>query len=416
VELTNSSQQSSLATVLDPRNDEFRSDPFPVFSRLRREDPVHWSDSVGGWVLTRYADVVATQRDPRLSSDRITPFFDGLQPEQRPAMQQLGTSLRSWAVFSDPPQHTRLRKLFNKAITARAIEGLGAGIERMVHDLFAPALRRGHIDLIGEFAYPLPALVICEMIGLPLSDIDNIKVWSGAIEPFLGLATKPQQVYDDARHNVAEMTDHFRTIVDGHRERPRQDILSGLIAASDGGDHLTEDELIATCMMLVFAAHTTTTHLIGNGMIALLRHPEALTKLTADPSQEAVNRAVEEMLRYDGPVQVARRVVREPIEIGGRRLSGGDLVFPMLNAANRDPEQFAEPDRFDITRSENRHIAFGFGAHFCPGAPLARMEAQIAFTQILRAVGEIRLAGPVEWIESFGFRGAKALQLEFRVR
>jgi cytochrome P450 len=412
----NGRQHASLPTTLDPHNDDFRCDPFPVFARLRRQDPVHWSDIVGGWVLTRYADVVATLRDPGLSSDRITPLFDGLQPEQRPAMEQLVTSLRSWAVFSNPPQHTRLRNLFNKAFTSRAVEGLRAGIERIVHDLFQPALRRGQIDLIGEFAYPLPALVICKMIGLPLSDIDNIKIWSGAIEPFLGLATKPQHVYDDARHNVAEMTDHFRTIVNGHRQRPRQDILSGLIAASDGGDHLTEDELIATCMMLVFAAHTTTTHLIGNGMVALLRHPDALASLATDPSPEEVSRAVEEILRYDGPVQVARRVVREPIEIGGRRLASGDLVFPMLNAANRDPEQFAEPDRFDIMRSENRHIAFGFGAHFCPGAPLARMEAQIAFTEILRAIDEIRLAGPIEWIESFGFRGVKALRLEFRTR
>jgi cytochrome P450 len=408
------SRQASLAAMLDPQDDEFRSDPFPVFDRLRREDPVHWSDILGGWVLTRYADVVATQRDPRLSADRISPFFDGLLPEQRCEMQQLSTSLRSWAVFSDPPQHTRLRKLFNKAFTARAIGNLATGIERIVHDLFAPTLWRGHIDLIGEFSYPLPALVICEMIGLPLSDIDNIKNWSGAIETFLGLATKPQHAYDEARRNVVEMTDHFRAIVDEHRARPRQDILSGLIAASDGGDQLTEDELIATCMMLVFAAHTTTTHLIGNGMLALLRHPEALASLIADPSQEPVNRAVEEMLRYDGPVQVARRVVREPIEVAGRRLAGGDLVFPMLNAANRDPEQFDEPDRLDITRRENRHIAFGFGAHFCPGAPLARMEAQIAFTVILRSIHEIRLADEVEWIESFGFRGVKALPLEFR--
>lgn len=408
--------QGSLAAVLDPQNDEFRCDPFPVFARLRTEDPVHWSDVLGGWVLTRYADVVATQRDPRLSSDRISPFFESLRPEQRPAVQPLISSLRSWAVFSDPPRHTRLRKLFNKAFTARAVGNLNSGIERIVHELLAPALRRGYVDLIGEFAYPLPALVICEMIGLPLSDIDEIKVWSGAIEPFLGLATRSQHVYDEARRNVAEMTEHFRIIVDEHRSRPREDLLSGLIAASEGGDQLTEDELIATCMMLVFAAHTTTTHIIGNGVLALLRHPEALASLSADPSQEAVNRAVEEILRYDGPVQVARRVVREPMEIGGRSLGVGELVFPMLNAANRDPEQFSDPDRLDITRRENRHIAFGFGAHFCPGAPLARMEAQLAFAGILRSMSNIRLAGPIDWIESFGFRGVKALPLEFRAR
>lgn len=405
-----------IAPMLDPADREFRADPFPTFAQLRQDDPVHWSEVLGGWVLTRYADVVTTQRDPRLSSDRISPFFEALHPEQRPGMAPLVASLRSWAVFSDPPRHTRLRKLFTKAFTARAIAGLETGIDRIVHDLLAPALRRGHVDLIAEFSYPLPALVICEMIGLPVSDVDAIKVWSAAIEPFLGLASKPQHVYDEARRNVAEMTEHLRTVVDERRSRPRQDLLSGLIAASEDGDQLTEDELIATCMMLVFAAHTTTTHLVGNGMLALLRHPEVLGALIADPCRDAVSRAVEEMLRYDGPVQVARRVVREPIDVGGRPLATGDLVYPMLNAANRDPEQFPEPDRFDITRSDNRHIAFGFGAHFCPGAPLARMEAQLAFTVLLKSVREIRLAGPVEWIESFGFRGVKALPLELRAR
>jgi hypothetical protein len=254
------------------------------------------------------------------------------------------------------------------------------------------------------------------MIGLARQDIDKIKVWSGAIEPFLGLAKKPKEVYEAARRNVADMGEHFRSLIEEHRRRPRPNVLSSLITASEGGERLTEDELIATCMMLVFAAHTTTTHLIGNGMHALLRHPEALATLRADLSRGAVVRAVEELLRYDGPVQVARRVALEPIELGGRRIARGEIVFPMLNAANRDPHQFPDPDRLDLARAENRHIAFGVGAHFCPGAPLARMEGQIAFTAILQALEDVHVGGALDWIESFGFRGLKTLPLEFRPR
>jgi len=404
----------STLAALDPADPAFRADPFPAFRRLRREDPVHHCEAVGGWVLTRYVDVLATLRDPRLSADRITPFFESLSEEQRTETRELGDSLRKWTVFSDPPQHTRLRSLFNKAFTSRAVERLRAGIEQVVHDLLAPAAARGRIDLIAEFAYPLPAVVICEMIGLDREDIDRIKVWSAAIEAFLGLAKKPKDVYDTARRNVGEMADHFRRVVDDHRRRPREDILSSLIAATEGEERLSQDELIATCMMLVFAAHTTTTHLIGNGAVALLRHPGSLAALRADLAPAAIARAVEELLRYDGPVQVARRVVREPIEIGERKLAPGDIVFPMLNAANRDPDQFPEPERLDLARANNRHIAFGYGPHFCPGAPLARMEGQIALTAILGTFDDIRLAEPVDWIESFGFRGLKALPLEFR--
>lgn len=412
--MSDAAHETPTLTPLDPTNAAFRADPFPVFRRLRLEDPVHRSEAVGGWVLTRYADVQNVLRDARLSSDRITPFFDNLDPEQRTATRELGDFLRKWAVFSDPPQHTRLRALFNKAFTSRAIERLRPGIEQIVRDLLAPALARGEIDLIAEFAYPLPAVVICEMIGLPREDIDRIKIWSGAIEAFLGLARKPKEVYDSAGRNVAEMAAHFHRTVDEHRRRPREDILSDLIAASEGAERLTQEELIATCMMLVFAAHTTTTHLIGNGMIALLRHPDILAALRNALTPATIACAVEELLRYDGPVQVARRVIREPIEIRGRRLARGDIVFPMLNAANRDPEQFPDPDRLDLARANNRHIAFGYGSHFCPGAPLARLEAQIAFAALLPALDDARLAGPIEWIESFGFRGLKALPIEFR--
>jgi cytochrome P450 len=404
-----------MSMVFDPQDPAFIADPFPTFARLRVEDPVHHSAALGGWILTRYADVLGALRDQRLSSDRITPFFDALSEDERIKVKPLGDSLRKWAVFSDPPQHTRLRTLFNKAFTPRAVERLRSAMKNLVEELLAPALIRRRIDLIADLAYPLPALVICQMIGLPLDNLEKIKVWSAAIENFLGLAKKPKPIYDAARSNMEEMGEFFRQVVNDRRRHPCEDILSGLIAASEEGERLSEDELIGMCTMLVFAAHTTTTHLIGNGMLALLRQPEALAMLRADLSEPTMERAVEEFLRYDGPVQVARRVVLEPIQIDGRRIDAEEIIFPMLNAANRDPQQFPDPDRLDLARAQNRHIAFGFGPHFCAGAPLARMEAQIAFTAILQKLDDIQIAGPVEWIESFGFRGLKALPLEFRV-
>jgi len=406
---------SEVALRLDPDDSSFRADPFPVFARLRSEDPVHWSDVVGGWVLTRYADVLAILRDRRCSADRITPFFDELPAERRDQMRALGQLLRKWAVFSDPPQHGRLRSLFNTAFTSRAIDNLRADIESTVEELIAPAQARGDIELMSEFAYPLPALVICSMIGLPHAYLEKIKSWSTAIEAFLGLARKPAEAYDAALGNVTDMANHLRAVIDDHRDIPREDILSRLIEASADGERLSQDELVATCMMLVFAAHTTTTHLIGNGLLALLRQPEAMTMLRADTSPASVARAVEELLRYDGPVQVARRVAVETIELAGRRIRPGDMVFPMLNAANRDPAQFAEPDRLDLARSDNRHIAFGFGPHFCAGAPLARMEAQIALTAVVTKFRDLQIAGPIQWIDSFGFRGLKSFRLDVHV-
>ena len=404
-----------MSIVFDPQDPDFIADPFPTFARLRVEDPVHKSSALGGWILTRYADVRAVLNDDRLSSDRITPFFDTLSPEQREHVKTLGDSLRKWAVFSDPPQHTRLRALFNKAFTPHAVERLRSGMQGLVEQLLASAIPRKRMDLIADFAYPLPALVICQMIGLPLDNLEKIKVWSTAIENFLGLAKKPKSVYDAARSNLEDMGEFFREVVAERRSHPRDDMLSGLIVASDEGERLTEEELIGMCAMLVFAAHTTTTHLIGNGMLALLRQPEALETLRADLTPLSIERAVDELLRYDGPVQVARRVVVVTIEIDGRSLQTGEIIFPMLNAANRDPQQFPEPDRLDFNRKQNRQIAFGLGPHFCAGAPLARMEAEIAFEAILRKLKDIQIAGPIEWLGSFGFRGLKALPLEFRV-
>jgi cytochrome P450 len=396
--------------LFDPGRPEIRSDPFPAFGELRAKSPIHFCEPLGGWMLTRYDDCVAALRDARLSSDRITPFMENLPPDKREQMGELWGTLRAWTVFSDPPDHTRIRGLFNKAFTHRAIERLRGSIEAVVDELLA---RRpdGRLELIGDFAYPLPAIVICDMLGLGRGDVGQIQVWSDAISTFIGLPKKPSESYYDAARGVGAMNEYFRAAIAARREKPGDDLLSQLMVASEGGDRLTQDELVATCALLLFAAHSTTTHLLGNGTLALLRNRDQLELLRADPS--LVDGAVEELLRYDGPIQTIRRVAKEPFEFRGVRFARGDIVFPMLNAANRDPGEFPDPERLDIRRASNRHIGFGFGIHFCPGAPLARMEAQIAFRALLRRSDRFELDDDreVSWLGWFGVRGLRELYM-----
>jgi hypothetical protein len=397
--------------VYDPTSPETNADPFPVFRRLRAEDPVHYSEPLGGWMLTRYADVMTAVHDPRLSSDRVTPFMRPLSDEQRAEMEELWSALTSWAVFSDPPKHTRLRALFHRAFTPRVVERIRSDIEGIVDELLTAIDDAIEVELIGDFAYPLPAMVICDMLGMPRSDIGLIRDRSAELEPFLGLARKPAAAYQVARQSNHELTEYFGVLVEEHRRQPRDDLLSQLIASTEAGDALSDGELIATCIMLQFAAHTTTTHLVGNGLLALLRHPDEEARLRDDPT--LVKSAVEEQLRYDGPIQALRRVVLEPIDFAGTRWETGELVFLLLNSANRDEARFVEPDRFDVQRADNHHIAFGFGTHFCSGAALARIEGKIALDALLTRTKRIELASDdLQWIDSFGFRGLK----EFPVR
>lgn len=396
--------------MYDPLAPDAIADPFPVFRRLRDEDPVHESVPLGGWMLTRFSHVLDAIRDPRLSSDRISPFMDRLEETQRTEMEGLQRSLRSWAVFSDPPNHPRLRGLFEKAFTPLVVKQIRADIVAVVDGLLASLDDAEEFDLIGDFAYPLPAMVICDMLGMPRADIEVIRRWSADLEPFLGLAQKPPESYIAARRANDAMVLYFRAIVEEHRRRPRENLLSQLIATTDGGDVLSDDELISTCIMLQFAAHTTTTHLVGNGLLALVRHPVQLALLRLDRSLLAA--AVEEVLRYDGPIQAVRRVVLEPFELEGRQFREGDLVFLLLNSANRDERRFADPDRLDIRRPNNRHLAFGFGAHFCSGAALARIEGQIALRALLDRGPTVELVGKdLAWGTSFGFRGLQALKV-----
>jgi cytochrome P450 len=398
--------------VYDPRHPEVIADPYPVYRRLRDEDPVHRSEILGGWVLTRYAHVREGLLDRRLSADRIGALAAGLAPDTRAALQELLGGLGRWAVFTDPPDHTRLRGLMNRAFTSRAVEGLAPVIHAIVDGLLDRAVPRGRMDVIADFAYPLPAAVIGHMLGVPVSDLGLIKQWSDELATFVGTALTTPDRRDRAQRGLVELSAYFRGLVREHRARPRDDVMSALIAAEERGDVLSEDELVATCVLLMFAGHETTTNLIGNGLLALLKHPgelEALQRGQRDPVA-----AVEELLRYDGPAQAVTRIATAEVEIEGRTIPRGARVVLVLNAANRDDRQFADPDRLDLARRDNRHVAFGHGIHFCLGAPLARLEAQIGLPRLLARVTELRLAtDALAWSDALVLRGVRALPLAF---
>ena len=394
----------------NPLTPEVRANPYPLYRQLREQDPVHWSELMASWVLTRYDDVEAVLRDPRFSTarrrtgNRFTEQLMEMQEQMGP-IGQATTMLRA-----DPPEHTRLRNLVSKAFTPRAIEAMRPHIQQIVDELLDAVAGSDRFDLIHDLAYPLPVIVIAEMLGVAPEDRDRFKRWSGDIAATLGGPMLSPEVIQQAIASSREMTDYFRGVIEIRRKEPEDDLLSALIAAKEQGEALSEHEVLATCVLLLVAGNETTTNLIGNGMVALLQHPGQLEQLRDDPS--LTESAVEEFLRYDGPVQATGRTATEDIEVGGTVIKEGQVAFTLLGAANHDPAQFANPDTLDITRKDNRHLAFGHGIHFCLGAQLARVEAQVAFETLLRRFPDLKLgADGVEWGGAFILRGPKALPL-----
>lgn len=384
------------------------ANPYPVFRQLQANDPVHWSEVLGGWMLTRYAHVQSFLRDLRFSSARIAPRLETLSDAER----GLGRALSLWMVFADPPDHTRLRMLVNKAFTPQVVAGMRARIAEIVDELLSQVEPRGEMDLIRDFSYPLPATVIADMIGVPGENLEQLKQWSDDIAGFAANVLSTAEVRQRAQRSMQAITAYFRGLVEIYRQVPSDNIMSRLIAVEEAGEVLTEDEIVGTCVFLLFAGHETTTNLIGNGVLAFLEHPDQWQALRNDPDMAAS--AVEECLRYDGPVLSMARVAAEDIEIDGVRIRQGDRVFGMLNAANRDPRQFPEPDRFDIGRQDNRHLAFGYGIHFCLGAPLARVEGQEALAALARRFMRFELqTKALQWNESMILCGVKSLPLSF---
>jgi pimeloyl-[acyl-carrier protein] synthase len=394
--------------LFNPLLPEFHADPYPFYRRLREKEPVHRSP-MGFYVLTRYDDCVAVLRDQRFGREEFQQMLTAVYGDdtEKPALPRS-------MLFRDPPDHTRLRALVSKAFTPRVIDSMRGHIQGIVDRLLDRVRGAGRMDVMEDLAYPLPVTVICEMLGVPVDDHASIRGWSADIARSLDAIGLPSDasVVERGRTARRALADYFRRLVPERRAQPAADLLSGLLAAEERGDRLSQDEVIAMCLLLFIAGHETTVNLIGNGTLALLRHPDQLRRLQDDPS--LIGNAVEELLRYDSPVQRTARITNTEAEVAGHAMPKGTMVITALGAANRDPAQFAEPDRLDVTRKDPRHISFGFGIHFCLGAPLARVEGQIALGTLLRRAPGLALAETApEWRESSVLRGLKRLNVTF---
>jgi cytochrome P450 len=386
----------------------FLADPYPTYDRLRVEDPVHLYEPTGGWVFTRYDHIDAILRDPRWSANRVAPFIGRRPAAMQEELRPLIAVLTKQFLFLDPPEHARLRVLASKAFTPRVVERMRARIEQLVSGLLDQVAGRRAMDVIRDFAYPLPATVILEILGLPPERREQFKAWSVDFAAVLSNVHLDPEIDRRAQRSILAALDVFRSIADQLRAAPRDDLLSGLVLAEERGDRLTIEELLANTMLLLLGGHETTTNLIGNGLLALLRNPDQLARLRDAPG--LIDMAVDEFLRYDSPIQFTGRTPVEDIEIDGKLIQKGRLATLFLGAANRDPARFPEPNRLDVARRDNRHLSLGHGIHYCLGAPLGRLEAQIAIGAVLRRFPRLRLATEaVEWQPNFAFRGLKAL-------
>ena len=395
----------------NPFAPEHRADPHSVYRQLRDHDPVHWDDDQEAYLCTRYADCVELLRSPAVSVDATKSAH---AEARRPTVQ--GANLAFDArpmLFLDPPDHSRLRGLVNKAFTPRRVEGLRPDIEKLVDSLLDGAMEHGELDVIADIAFPLPVIVIAQLMGIPLEDGDQLKAWSKALARTIDPVVT-EDVAQQAMFSGLSFINYLNELIEQRRRDPGPDLLSGLIAAQDERGGLTHQELVVNCILLFIAGHETTQNLIGNGMLALMRNPDQRRLLAEDP--DLIKGAVEEMMRYDGPVQLTARHLLEDAQVSGRRIAKGETAILLLAAANRDPEQWENPDSFQVTRPDaNRHIGFGNGIHFCLGAPLARVEAQAAVSAMLRRLDELELVEEAPpYTDNFTLRGLARLPLRFR--
>jgi cytochrome P450 len=404
--------------VFDPFDPTWSSDPFPLYADLRERAPIHRND-LGFWVVSRHADCLAVLRDRRASSDslnvaveRMPEGFRTPVAEDDPVAQAM-LEMRPF-LFRDPPDHTRLRGLVAKAFTPKVVESLRDRTQQVVDELLDVAVEEDRVDLLEAFAYPLPVRVICDLLGVPLEDQDRFKGWSNALARGLDpdfLLTA--EVIEERSAAILQFSQYFFDLLAARRRAPGEDLLSRLVTVEDGGTVLSEPELLSTCILLLVAGHETTVNLISGGALALLRHPDQLERFRTDP--EVTRGAVEEMLRYVSPVQLTGRALTEPCEFGGVEFAAGDFAMLLLASGNHDPDQFDDPERFDVTRIPNNHLGFGFGIHHCLGAPLARMETQVALTSLVRRAPGLALAvDDVAYKSNVVLRGMESLPVALR--
>jgi cytochrome P450 len=391
--------------LFDP---DFVREPHPVLAQLRNEQPVREVLLPRGlkvWLVTRYEDVRAVLADPAVSKNvRVAHELFERHNTNQDARRLFSDALSAHMLNSDPPDHTRLRRLVGKAFTARRIDELRPRIEEITETLLDGMAGRDEVDLLNAFAFPLPITVICELLGVPQEDRDDFRTWSNTL-------LSGDRVPEEIGAASAAMAEYLTKLVADKRANPGEDMVTALVHAHDEGDRLDQNELVAMLFLLLVAGHETTVNLIGNGTLALLRNPDQLAALRADPS--LVHGAIEEFLRYDGPVQLATfRFTTQPLTVGGTVIPEGEFVLVSLTSANRDPEKFADPDTLDVTRPSGGHVAFGHGIHYCLGAPLARLEGEIAIGRLLARYPELRLAAEpreLRWRVSTIIRGLETL-------
>ena len=391
-------------------------DPYACFAVLRAEDPVHWSDAHKAWLVTGYDDIVAGFFDQRLSSDRVGPVLARMEREGQHEQRRVLQLMASWMVTTDPPAHTRLRKFANHAFQPKQIAGMETHIRELVDRLLDTFIEEGRDRLIEHFAYPLPATVIADMMGVPPEDSDRFREWSNelALVAFGAGGQARDDRHARAARGLEEMLAYFDGLIEHARVEPGNDMISRLLEhrESEEGEEFSDDEIKAMCALLLFAGHETTTNLIANSILALLDHQDQLERLRR--RRDLIGRGVEELLRFTGPIKVLHRTVLEDFELHGRSITAGQRVFLIPAAANRDPERFPEPDTLDLPRRPNHHVAFGKGVHTCIGANLARIEARAAISAIVQRLPGLRLAEQeLVWQPSLASRSLEELRIEY---
>ena len=391
--------------TLEPFSREMLADPYPAYRALRERGRVQRT-TAGHWLALGYDEVTTLLTDQRFGEAAGRGGRIRLSRTQREGPHQLLGRVDTM-LSQDPPEHTRLRRLVSKAFTPRSMQKMRPLIQEIVNELLDGIAGRAEFDMVSELAWPLPVIVIAEMLGIPREDRKRFKRWSDAMVATLG---GDYTSLDEARRSNEELVEYVSRVIADRRKQPRDDLISRLVGAEESGQRLSEDEMLGTVALLLVAGNETTTHLISNGMHVLWRNPEQMARLRADPS--LLPSAVDEMLRYTGPVHTTRRTAREDVSLGEARIARGEVVVGVLAAANRDPDKYADPDRFDVARNPMDHVAFGDGIHFCLGAALARLEGQSAIGALLARFSDLRLVDDQpEWGGTFAIRGVTRLRL-----
>ena len=407
----------STATESEPKYDlvspRFLADPHPVFRRMRAEDPVYWHPGLNAWALVRYDDVQRMLRDPRFSAEAADHYRGDLPPSMEAKRKVVDRFRYSMLLFKDAPAHTRFRSLITKAFSSKVVESLRPFVQTVVDEQIDMICHQGKLDVIEQLAVPLPMRVISRILGIPEADFPRFKAWTEDFFALVGASLSTPALVERGHRGVVGLDGYLRETLEDRRKQPGDDLLSLLIHAEEQSQVLSADEIVATAALFLLAGYETTTHLIGNGLLALLEHPDQLDKLRADP--ELASGAVEEFLRYNSAAFQLVRRAREQIELDDHVIQEGEIVVGFLHAANRDPARFSDAERFEITRKDNYHVGFGYGPHICIGAPVARLETQIAINTVLRRLPEIALASTsLEWGCNSIIRGLRALPVTFR--